>query len=109
MKNYFWRDVIDFEWVLNDLNLLDLSEDEKKDLVKLAHEQLHQTILDAILSELSERDKKIFLANVEYDSNESTWRHLNEKVEKVEEKIVRAAEQLKKELKKDLADAKSAK
>ena len=109
MKKYFYSETVDFSWVLAELGNLDITEGEKKELVDIAHAHLHQIIQDAILSELSERDKKIFLANLEYENHERTWKHLNEKVEKVEEKIMKAAEDLKRNLRSDLAGAKTGK
>lgn len=88
--------------MLEDLGKLSLTADERKELEELAHDQLHQVILDAILTELTLRDKKIFLANLEYEEDEKIWKHLNEKVENIEEKITKAAESLKTELKRDI-------
>lgn len=109
MKRFFYHDVVDFEWITNELESLDFSKKEKEELAEIAHLQLHQMLLDAILSELSGRDKKIFLANMHYDSSEKTWKHLNDNIEKIEGKIIKISENLKAEVKQDLADAKGAK
>lgn len=101
-KKYFYSDLVSLEAVLEDLTQLSLSDVERKELENLAHERLHQVILDAILTELSLRDKKIFLANLEYEDDDKIWKHLNDKVENIEEKITKAADSLKIELKKDI-------
>ncbi len=106
MKKYFYSDLVKLDVVLEELGKLSLSSDERKELEELAHEQLHQAILDAILSELPLRDKKVFLANLEYEVDDKTWKHLNEKVEDIEGKILKAAESLKAELAKDIKGVK---
>lgn len=109
MKRFFYHDIVDVEWISGELDMLPLSNEEKEELAAIAHLHLHEVILDVILSELSERDKKVFLANMHYDTNEKTWKHLNENIDKVEDKIIKISENLKAELKKDLSDAKGVK
>jgi len=101
MKKHFYSDLVNLDTVVGELSMLDVNSEEKKELEELAHEHLHETILDAILSELSDRDKKIFLANLEYETHDRVWKHLNEKVENVEDKIKTVAEILKIELRED--------
>ena len=109
MKKHFYSDLIHIDSVVTSLSELQLTDDEKKELTALAHAHLHQVIMDAILNELSSRDKKIFLANVEFEDDEKIWEHLNSRVEKIHEKIISAAEDLKEELHKDIAEVKNAK
>ena len=105
-QKYFYSHLVDLESLEEELSLLDLTKDEKKELVEIAHVTLHGTILDAILSELSEVDKRKFLTLVAHGNDEKIWEHLNTKVEKVEEKISAAALQIKKELKEDITKIK---
>ncbi len=107
MKKHFYSDLVTLDTVVEEMATLDLSIRERKELEEFARFHLHETILDAILSELSERDKKIFLANLEYDTHDKVWRHLHEKVENVEDKIRDAAEKLKKELREDVRRVKA--
>ncbi len=106
MKKHFYSDLVSLDTVLVELATLNLTSEEKKEIEELAHAHLHEVILDAILSELSVRDKKIFLANLEYDTHEKIWKHLNEKVENVEGKIKNAADRLKAELREDVKQVK---
>ena len=106
-NKYFYSHLIDLESLEEDLSLLDLTKKEKMGLLEIAHMNLHGTILDAILSELNEKDKRKFLTLVAHGEDEKIWEHLNIKIEKVEEKIRAAAEQIKKELKKDIAKVKT--
>ena len=105
-QKYFYSHLVDLESLEEELSLLDLTKDEKKELVEIAHVTLHGTILDAILSELSEVDKRKFLTLVAHGNDEKISEHLNTKVEKVEEKISAAALQIKKELKEDITKIK---
>lgn len=109
MKRFFYHDIVDVEWIGDELGTLSLSKEEKEELAAIAHLHLHEAILDVILTELSERDKKVFLANMHYDTNEKTWKHLYDNIDKVEDKIVKISEDLKTQLKKDLTDAKGVK
>jgi len=72
----------------------------------LAADSLHHAVLDAVLSELSEKDKKIFLENLSSEDHNTTWKHLKESIQNVEEKIKKTAELLKKDLQKDIWEVK---
>ena len=63
---------------------------------------LHHTILDAILSELSPSDKKLFLSVLASDDHEAIWKFLKEKIDGIEGKIQKVADELKKELHEDI-------
>lgn len=105
MKQHFYSKIIEVESLIIELDKLDLSTDEKIHLASLIDSTLHQTILDAVLSELSDKDKEVFLSHLEADDHDKIWQHLNEKVESIEEKIKKAAESLKQDLHKDIKKA----
>jgi len=103
---YFYSHIIDIESVVVELDKLDLEDHEKMHLSELVDSSLHHTVLDAILSELSEEDKRVFLKHLEEDeSHEKIWEHLNSKVDGIEETIKVAADLLKEDLHKDLKEA----
>ncbi|MCR4324454.1 MAG: hypothetical protein NUV69_02080 [Candidatus Curtissbacteria bacterium] len=106
-KKYFYSHLINLDTLISDLDSLDLKSEEKKELLDIAHMHVHQTIMDSILSELTDVDKKRFLELVLHGEDEKVWGHLNEKVEKIEEKIISASEQIKGELKEDIKKVKS--
>jgi hypothetical protein len=83
------------------LDGLELTREERKELEDIAHAHVHQTILDAILSELSEADKKKFLELLALGEDEKVWEHLNANVERIEQKIEDAAKKVKEELASD--------
>jgi len=99
---HFYNHLVTLEDLFSELSLLDVTEREKEDLADIAHINLHQVIIDRILSELSGTDKKKFLELMAQGEDEKIWDHLHSKVEKIEDKITDAADQLKKELKEDI-------
>ncbi len=105
MKKHFYSHIIETASVSLELGEMDLSQEERRHLVSLVESQLHHTVLDAVLSELSEEDKKTFLTHVAVNDHDKTWELLNEKIERIEEKIKKAADDLKQELHNDIKEA----
>lgn len=101
MNTYFYSHLVSLDSISSDLDALDLTKEEKKHLMELAHSNLHHAIIDTILSELSQNDKKTFLRHLAMDDHKKIWNHLSEKVKKIEEKITKTADDLKEELRKD--------
>lgn len=106
---HFYSEIIELESLTMELDMMDLSETEKHHLALLVDSNLHHAVLDAVLSELSEQDKKIFLEHLNRNDHLKIWDHLNGRIENIEEKIKSAADALKSELHKDLKEAKQIK
>ena len=106
MKPQFYSHLVQID-IEQDLESIELTRQEKQELIKIAHSNLHHAILDAILSELSEKDKRTFLSHLADNDHDKTWKHLNTKIEGVEEKIQKTAENLKRELQKDIQKVKT--
>lgn len=102
----FYSHLIEIESITLELDKLDLSEDQKYYLASLVDSSLHHQVLDAVLSELSDSDKRVFLQHLNEDDHDKIWKFLNEKVDNIEEKIKNAAEDLKRQLHDDLKKAK---
>lgn len=102
---HFYSHLIEIESIIIELDKLDLSMEQKQHLTSLVDSSLHHTILDAVLSELSDADKKVFLNHLKENNHSKIWKFLNEKVDAVEEKIKKTADDLKTELHKDLKEA----
>ncbi len=109
MTKYFYSHLVDLDSLLKELDSLDLSKGQKKELEKIAHDNVHSAVTDAILSELSETDKRKFLTLLTAGADEKIWEHLNDKIDKIEDKIEAAARQIKTELAKDIRQIKKAK
>ena len=103
---HFYSKLVKTDSLIAALNELDLSDDQKAHLLGIVESSLHHAILDAILSELSEKDKRIFLDKLDENDTEKIWKFLNEKIDKIEEKIMQTAESLKKELHQDIEETK---
>ena len=101
----FYSHLINIQELIIELDTLELSKKEKHELAQLLDSNLHHTILDAVLSELSEEDKRIFIHHLEKGEQKEIWDFLNTKVESIEEKVKKAADDLKEELRKDLKEA----
>ncbi|TSC86321.1 MAG: Uncharacterized protein G01um10147_933 [Microgenomates group bacterium Gr01-1014_7] len=109
---YFYSHLIKIDSIIPSLDKIDLSDEEKLHLANLLDSSLHHTILDAILSELSDSDKRVFIRHVteemhdeQSSSSSKIWKFLNEKIYGVEDKIKKAAEDLKTELHDDIKEA----
>lgn len=106
MNNYFYTHLIEVESIIVELDKMGLTDKQKSHLASLVDSSLHQVVLDTIFSELSDADKKVFMQHLDNRDHEKIWRFLMEKVDRVEDKIKKAAEDLKKELHQDLRKAK---
>lgn len=101
-KKQFYSHIIETESVVIRLHEMGLKDDEKAHLISLMDSSLHHTILDAILTELSPSDKKLFLAELASDDHQAIWTFLKDKIDGIEGKIQKVADDLKKELHEDI-------
>lgn len=108
-KKHFYHEVIEIDSLFVELEELDLAEEEKLHLGQLIDANLHHSLLSVILSELNEDDKKLFLHHLARNEDSHIWELLNNRVDKIEEKIKDAAEVVKAELHEDITEAKKLK
>jgi hypothetical protein len=104
---HFYHHIIEIETIYTVLDVMDLADHEKKELIILIDSTLHHTIIDTVLSELSEKDKKIFLKNLEENNHDTIWQHLQSSVEHIDQKINRSVNLLMEELHADVQEAKN--
>ncbi len=104
MKTHFYSHIIDVGPLHIELSKLELSDLQKKELEDLVHGTVHHDILDSIMSELNNEDKKTFLLHLEKEDVQEIWNLLKAKVENVEEKIKKAGEKTLREFVKDVQD-----
>ncbi len=107
MKKRFYSDVVETSSISLALADMEMDQEERKHLIDLVEENLHQAILDAVLSELSEKDKLEFMQVYAEGDDAKLWKILNERVEHIEDKIKKTAADLKKELHKDIEDSRN--
>lgn len=105
-KKQFYHQVIETDSLTSALSSLSLKPDEHKHLEMLIESTIHHEIINAILSELSDADKKIFLKHLASEDHTNVWDYLMKKVDNIEDKIKKAAEDLKKELHTDIEGSK---
>lgn len=103
---HFYSHLIQIESVITELDTLNLDQEQKDHLASLIDSSLHHTILDAVLSELPLADKRVFLNQLKEDDHNKIWEFLNSKIDNIEDKIKKAADDLKVELHDDLKEAK---
>ena len=103
---HFYKHIIEIETVYSVLDIMDFEEQERQELIVIIDTTIHHTVIDVILSELSEKDKKIFLSHYAEKNHDKLWKHVNEKIDKVEHKINKAVNLLLKELHEDVQEAK---
>jgi len=108
-KKYFYTHIIDTTSLVLELQNMNLDPKEKRHLISLIDSNIHHEILDLILSELSPLDKKIFLNHLALQNHDKIWKFTKEKIDNIEEKIIKTAEDLKKEMHKDLEEVKKEK
>ncbi len=106
----WYQKIITIEPILKELNEMDLSEEERAHLSELLDSSLHHAILDEILSNLNEEDKKLFLKMLHTDSdNEKLVEFLNEKIDHIDDRVKKVADDLVKEMHSEVREAKKAK
>lgn len=99
---HFYSHLIETSSLTLEIGNMNLSQEERVHLISLVESNLHHVVLDAVLSELNEEDKKYFLKHLAMEKHDEIWKLLNEKTKNIEEKIKKAAEDLKKELHRDI-------
>ncbi len=106
MKKHFFSHLVEVDEIHLELEDHPLSPDEKEEVKKIIDESVYHTVLEAILSELSEEDKKIFLSHLMEDDHGKIWDFVNNRVEHIEDKIKNAADEIKVKIHKDIRESK---
>ena len=109
MKKYFYSQIITTDTLHVALEELEVSSEEKEHLEMLIDSSLYHTILNAILNELTEEDKKLFLEQLLSEEDVEILHFLQNKIDKIEDKIKTAADGLIEELHKDIKEVKEGK
>lgn len=105
--NHFYHSIVSMESLRVRLDLFEFSTQEREKLMEVAERTLHHSILDLVLSELNEEDKKLFLAHHASENHDEVWRLLKGNVKNIEKKIKTVAESVSQKLHNDLKKARS--
>ena len=92
--------------IIVELNTLDISEDEKEKLLKMADELAEYRFLNAILDKLDEKDKEIFLDYTHGGTPEVLAEFLHDKIVGIEEILTEHARNLEYEILEDIRSLK---
>lgn len=106
MRKHFYHSIVETSSISLAIAEMDMTNDERKHLISLVEENLHHAILDSVLSELSDKDKQKFLELFAEGKDDEVWELLKERTDNIEDKIKKTAEELKKELHRDIEDSK---
>ena len=106
MRKQFYSHIVQIETLSVALGDLEISEKEKEHLEHLIDSNLYHTILDAILSELSEEDKHTFLNHLATEDHAKTMAFLEKRIDNIEDKIKKTADELIAELHEDIKETK---
>lgn len=110
MKNkHFYAHLTETTDIILELGELDLSPEERIHLLSLVEANIHSAVINTVLFNLSEENKKIFLSNLISNDHPKTWEHLNKSTKDLENKIKETIDSVKKELLKDIRKAKNQK
>ena len=102
----FYTHLVEIDSLTVELDSLNLEDHHKHELARLMDENIHNVVMDAILSKLSDEDKNKFAQLVHSDDYDEIWKFLKEKSSDIEEEIRKATKEFKQELHKDLEEAK---
>lgn len=109
MKRHFYHHLIEIDSLFLAMDELDFSDSQRLHLSRLIDANLHHSVLDVILSQLDESDKKLFMHHLGRDDQSKIWELLNQRSEKIEEKIRAVVSEVKEELHQDIHEAKKMK
>lgn len=102
----FYTHLIEIESLTIELDSMDLADHQKHELGHLLDSNIHNVVMDAILSKLPEKDKREFALLATDKDHAKVWKFLNEKSEGIESEIKKAATDMKKQLQEDIKEAK---
>jgi hypothetical protein len=110
MKNkHFYEHLIRTEEITLDLAELDLTAQERLELLSLLEANIHTCVINLVLSELNEKEKKVFLANLLADDSNRIWEHLWKNTDDLDKKIMTSVNALVREMRGDIKKLKQEK
>ena len=104
MKHHFYSHLVEIDTVVTELDVLDLNAEEKHELVKIMETTIHHVVLNTVMAELSEEDKKQFLEHLAGNNHSELWKMLTEKVPEVHDKIKKSFHKVKREMSEDIKE-----
>lgn len=106
MKRYFYAHVVSPEDIHKELEILDITEDEKHHLAIVIESTLHHVVVDVILSEVPEEHKDTLLRHISQDDHDQIWEVLHAHFDDPEGRVKEVAHEVLQELRDDIAATK---
>lgn len=103
----FYSHLVEIESLTVELDSIGLEDHEKHELAQLVDSNIHNVVMDAILSKLNKEDKRKFAEIVLSDDHKKTWDFLKDKTNGIEDDIKKAAGDFKKKLHEDVKEARN--
>lgn len=104
MSHHFYSHLVEIETVVTELDVLELSSEERNELIKIIEMTIHHVVLNTVLAALEEADKREFLSRLAGNDHVEIWKILTAKVPDVHEKIRKSAHTVKKEMSDDIKE-----
>jgi len=105
MSKHFYSHLVKIESLTFELDKLEMEDHHKKDLAEIIDTMIHQTVMDVVLSNLSQEDQHQFVHKLKTEDPKEVMKFLNQRVDNIEDKIHQALEELKKELHSDINES----
>lgn len=102
----FYSHLIEIESLVVELESIDLADHEKHELAQLVDSNIHNVVMDAILSKLPESDKRKFAEIANLEDHKKIWDFLKDRSDDIEDEIKKAAREMKKKMEEDIKEAK---
>lgn len=87
MTDQFYTHLIEIEYLYAELDSLDLTDSEKKELKHHVHGSIHYVALDIVLSDLAPEHKRTFIEHLNSKNHEELWIHLKQHTQGIEERL----------------------
>lgn len=102
----FYSHLIEIETLTIELDKIEMADHEKHELAQLIDSNIHNTVMDAIMSKIPDSEKKKFAEVANSQDHKKIWEFLKSKSESIEDDIKKAAIEIKKQLREDVEEAK---
>lgn len=106
-QKYFYSHIVATADISLALGNMDMPSEDRIKLIALAEENLHHAVIEAILSQLSEEDKKHFLLHLSRNDHEKVWILLKDKLNDAEGIVMRISKEIKDEMHRDIKSSKN--
>lgn len=106
MKKTFYSHLVEVQIIEGELDKMDLSPEEKKELLHHVDSSIHYTVLDVVLIALPEEHKKTFIDHLNNEKHDAAWEHLLKNTVGIEEKIRNSTSNLLSEFLEDIRKVK---